>query len=280
MKVGGNEMPQTMIYYSIVTYKDRTLFQRGFKEDISEVINPTESVIRYKREWKLSRPKIYNGFLVGKIGYISSGPEKRVDYDEKLMDFVELTVDSRTSTFVFWVIDMSKHMLVFETKTSDIGYQSVRGAFLGFFNKRRDLGLTIEGIPETKKFNEWVDRLDRVIEFNATLRVPNPDYSKYPKIIQDMLEKTRAERASIKLQGRIEKDDAEGGLDTTMIIQDIVQYSESGYASIKARGEEKDKTIIFDSKKMIPSERKDIPKDIDDNSKWALLIEAFRNFIK
>ena len=114
-------MPQILVYFSVITYKpQRTLFQSSFDIDIQQVINPDNKIYRYGRTWRFSKPKIHEGFLVGKLGFISSGIEKRTDYDELAKDFIEHTIDSKLSTFVFWAVDLSQQILAFETKPPDI----------------------------------------------------------------------------------------------------------------------------------------------------------------
>ncbi len=271
-------MPQMLVYLSIITYKpQRTLFQRSFDTDIQEVINPDAKVSRYNRTWRFSKPKIRNGFLVGKMGFTSSGTERRADYDEQTKDFIELYVDAKLSTFVLWAMDLSSQILAFEAKPPDIKYQSFKGAFEGFLDERSDIGLTVEDIVETSKFVEWVKNLDRVTKFTANLRTPNPDFSKHPKFIQELLEDTNADRARLELVKLQESTDS---LDTEKTIREIVKYGEDGYSSIVARGEKSKRLQIFDSRKRVPMERVDIPEGIDDDAKWKSIIKAIGNFVR
>lgn len=271
-------MPQMLVYFSKVTYKpQRTLFQSNFDIDVQEVLSPGKIITRYGRPWRLSKPKTHDGYLVGKFGFMLSGPETRVDYDEQIQGFTEQTVDSRQSTFVFWVIDLLKQVLAFEVKPPDIKYQSFKGAFEGILAERPDIGLTLEGFVQTSKFIAWVKSMERVISFKASLRAPNPDYSKHPKFIQQLLEDTNADRARLELT---KLKDSTDSLETKKTIKDVVEYGEVGYSSIVARGLQKEKVKVFDSRKRIPSERLDISKGADDDSKWNHIIKAIRNFIK
>ena len=90
--------------------------------------------------------------------------------------------------------------MAFEAKPPDIKYQSFKGAFEGILNERSDIGLILEGIAATSQFVEWVEKtVDRVTKFTANLRTPNPDFSKHPKIIRELLEDTNADRARLEL---------------------------------------------------------------------------------
>lgn len=272
------DMPQMLVYLNIITYKpQRTIFQRGFATDIQEVINPDAKVSRYNRTWRFSKPKILNGFLVGKMGFTSLGTEKRADYNEDIKDFVEQTVDAKSSTFVLWVVDLSQQILAFEIKPPDIRYQSFKGAFEGFLYERPDIGFSMENIVETSQFLEWVKTVDKVTKFTANLRTPNPDYSKHPKFIHDVLENPNADRAKIELVKLSESIDS---LNTENTIKDIVEYGEKGYSSIVARGEKGEQLRIFDSKRRFFVERMSIPDGIDNDAKWKSIIKAISNFVK
>lgn len=275
-------MPRVSVYFSKVAYKpqrtlDQALPEYSFDKAIKEVINPDKSVLRYGRTWRFSLPKDRNGFLVGKLGFTSSGTEKKADYDELKKDFVELTVDSKQSTFVFWVIDLLEQILAFETRPPDIKYQSFKGAFVRFLDERSDIGMTVEDIVETSKFKEWVNEVDRVTKFTANLRAPNPDYSKHPKIIQAILEDTNADRARVELSKLSESTDS---LNTENTITEMVEYGKEGYSSVVARGEKGELLKIFDSRRKIPVEQMEIPDGMDDRGRWDFLIRALRNFIK
>ena len=271
-------MPKMLVYFSILARKpQKTIFQSSFDKDIWKVIDPDKNILRYGRTWRFSKPKEINGFLVGKLGFISSGTEKRADYDERIKDFIEQTVDSKQSTFVFWAIDLSKQRLAFETKPPDIKYQSFKGTFDGFLGEHLDIGLTVEDIVETSKFLEWVKTVDIVTKFTANLRAPNPDYSKHPNFIHDILEDTNADRAKVELSKHSESTDS---LNTENTIKNMVEYGEEGYSSIIARGKEGDQLRIFNSKKRVPLEQMDIPDSIDDDRKWGFIIKALKNFVK
>jgi len=136
----------------------------------------------------------------------------------------------------------------------------------------------LEGIAETSQFVEWVEKtVDRVTKFTAYLRTPNPDFSKHPKFISELLGDTNADRARLDLTKLKESTDS---LDTNKTIKQIVKYQEDGYSSIIARGEKGKRLKIFDSRKKVPMERMDVPEGLDDDAKWNFIIEALRNFAK
>ena len=194
-------MPRLMVcYFKFAREPQGTFFQRDFETDIQEVIDPEEKTVkRYGRPWRFSQPKISNGYLLGKLGYIASGTETKPFYDEQHHDFVQQTIDTPLTNFVLWALDLSKQILAFEIKPPDIKYHSFRGAFKGFLMKRPELGLEIEDFLETSTFLAWANEVKRVTSFKATLRLPNPNWSKVPISIQDFLRKTKADRGQIEL---------------------------------------------------------------------------------
>ncbi len=239
---GRYDMPQLIINFSKIAFGaqrtlDQALSAYSFEMAIKEVINPsTKLAPRYGRTWRFSQPKIHDGFLVGKFGFVTAGIGQQGDYDEELKDFILKTIDTKQPTYSLWAIDLLYQILAFEVKPPDIKYQSFVGNFEGFLNERPDVNLTIEKVVETAKFIEWVENVDRVTKFTATLRPPNPDYSKHPKdLYRELLEKTNADQAKVeftKQKGSTDSLNTEKG----KTIQTLVEYGKEGYSTIVARG--------------------------------------------
>ncbi|MDP4280388.1 MAG: hypothetical protein QQM50_07600 [Dehalococcoides mccartyi] len=268
----------TSVYFCKLAYiPQMTLFQpypvENFEDAIRDIISPDKSINRYGRTWRFSLPRNFDGFLAGKLGFVSVGIEKKTNYDEQAMDFTEEIVDARQSNYVYWILDLHTHILTFETKTPDIRYQSFRGAFEGFLDYTN--GMEIEDLVESTQFNDWSKSVDSILTFTANLRAPNPDYSKHPKLVGQILENTNADKAKIVLK----KAKGYGSLKIESTIQDLVKYGESGYSTISACGEKDGRTKIFDSKKRIPVEKIGEPLPKDDNSIWKILISAYNKFI-
>lgn len=251
-------------------------FLSRFDQNIREVLNPDTTVSRYGRTWRLSQPIVFeDNFFVGKLGFISSGVEKRTDYDEEKKDFIEQPVDSRQVNFSRWAIDLSTHLIAFETKPPDIKYQSFIGAMKGILDKRPDIGLTIESIIESEKFYQWVEEIEIVTKFSANLRAPNPNYEGRPKFIQKLLEDTNADFAKVEVSK--EKGSLET-LDTDKTIREVVIYGEEGYATIVAHGLKDGDQKLYDSRRKVHIERIDIPVSATADKIWHYIIEALRKF--
>jgi hypothetical protein len=251
-------------------------FLTHFDQNIKEALNPDTTVSRYGRTWRLSQPIILeDSFFVGKLGFISSGVEKRTYYDEEKKDFIEQPVDSKQVNFTRWVIDLSTHLIAFETKPPDIKYQSFIGALKGILDKRSDIGLTIENIIESAQFFQWVKDIEIVTKFSANLRAPNPNYENRPKFIQELLRDTNADFA--KLEVSKEKGSLQT-LDTDKTIREVVTYGEEGYATIVAHGLKNGEQKRYDSKRKIPEQRIDIPVSATADKIWHYIIEALRKF--
>lgn len=279
-------MPQLIVNFCKIAFKpqrtmEQVLSHYDFEKAILTVIDPNVKMPpRYGRTWRFSQPKIRDGFLIGKFGFVTTGIAQQGDYDEKLKDFVLRTFDSRQPTYSLWAIDLSYQILAFEVKPPDIKYQSFVGNFEEFLNERPDINLTIEKVVETAKFIEWVGNVDRVTKFTATLRPPNPDYSEHPDdLIRRLLEEPNADQAKVeftKQKGSTDSLNTESG----KTIQNLVEYGKVGYSTVVARGLKKDRIRIYDSRKRIPVETEDIPKSIDDDSKLNRIINAIRKFVR
>jgi len=272
-------MPQASIYFSkIVSKPQMTIYQvlDRFNDNLREALSPDIRVTRYSRTWRLSQPKIYEeNFFVGKLGFISSGIEKRTDYDEETKDFIEHPVDSRQVNFARWALDLSTHIIAFETKPPDIKYQSFIGALKGILDLSPYVGFTLENFVESAKFYQWVKGIEIVTKFNANLRAPNPNYENRPKFIQKLLRDTDADLAKIEVSK--EKGSLQS-LDTSKTINEVVTYGEEGYATIVAHGLRRGEQKLYDSKRKIPVERIDIPVSATTDRIWHFIIEALRKF--
>ncbi|MFC2032722.1 hypothetical protein ACFLUS_05145 [Chloroflexota bacterium] len=276
-KLKGDYMSQLMVcFFKVARESQSTFFQRDFKTDIQEVINPDEKTVeRYGRPWRFSQPKISNDYLSGKLGYIASGIATKPFYDEELHDFVQQTIDTPLTNFALWTLDLSKQILAFEIQPPDIKYQSFRGAFKEFLMKRPELGFVVEDFLETSTFLAWAKEVKRVTFFKATLRLPNPNWSKVPISIQDIIKKTEADKGKIELNKS--KDSTDSLNIEAEIIGDAIKYGEYGYSDIYARGEKGERT--FDSRRDSPSNQTDVDKDITEADKEEIITNMLEQFI-
>lgn len=272
-------MPQMLVYFCKVTYKiQRTMFQQSYEIDIQKAINPENIINRYERNWRFSKPKIKDGYLTGKFGFIQEGKEMIGDYDEEKQDFIQRTIDAKQTTWVLYAIDFGSHILAFEAKPPLIYYQSFKGAFeKNLDTNYPQLNFMVEDFVQTSRFLAWAkEEVDKVISFKASLRARNPDYSRDPKFIQRLMGDTNADRARLELS---KLKDSPDSLNTDTVINDVVEYGEEGYSSILARGKKGEQVKIFDSSKSTPSQRIEVAKDINDESKWKTIINVLKTFI-
>jgi len=271
-------MSEMSVYFCKIVYKPQTtIYQRGYEQDIREVLNPDRTISRYGRTWRISKPIEYKeNYYVGKLGFMSLASEKKTYYDEKQKDFIEQAINSKQGHYVHWVIDLSTHLIAFDTKPPDIRYYSFIGAFKDLLDLYPDYNLTVEKILESSKFYEWAKTVDRITEFTANLRAPNPNFESRPKIIIDLLKDTNADFAKI----RISKEKGSGeSLNTENTIKDLVKYGEDGYSTIVARGMLKTgKSKEYDSKREVPTDRVDIPSDATKEKVWDYIIETLKRF--
>ena len=271
-------MARLLIFFSKMAYKaQRTLFQGGFTSDIEKAIDPDIVISRYGRMWRFSKPIYKHEFVMGKLGYMTSGKETKTYYDEKRKDFIEQPVDMKQGHYVQWVVDLSTQVIAFETKPPDIRYQSFVGAFKDLLNENPDTNLTIESIVESDKFFEWAKKVDRVTKFTAKLRTPNPDFASRPRIIRELLEDTDADSAKVEINKNRESDET---LNTEKTIRDLVEYGEEGYSTVIAHGFKDGTRRIFDSKRQTPIERIDVFLPIGVEKIWNHIVQALKKFRK
>lgn len=271
------EMPQMLVCYCRLARKPQgTLWQFDFKTAIQGVIDPEKTVTRYGRPWRFSQPTIVENHLLGKLGFIASGKETRPFYDEEKHDFVPQTIDTPLTNFSLYVIDLLNQILAFEIKPPDIKYQSFRGAFEKFLAQRPDATLEIEDFLETSKFIAWVNEVERITLFKATLRVPNPNWSKHPDRIVDYLKNTNADKAKIELTKLKGSTDSLNTKQT--IIEDAVTYGEDGYSDVFAHGEKEQRVVTFDSRKNSPSDEITVDKSTPEETRWGLIKDMLDKF--
>jgi len=276
-------MPEMLVCYCKLARKtlaqgeQGAFWPRDFKTDIQRIVDPNEITERYGRRWRFSQPKIEDGYLFGKLGFIASGTKTYPFYDEQKHDFIQQAVETPETNFVLWAINLSNQILAFEVKSPDIKYQSFRGAFEKYLRRFPAIGLEIEDFIEMSQFKSWVNDVERITLFKATLRVPNPNWAKHPQRIQEVLRIPNADKAKIewsKLKG------SKDSLDTVdTLIGDTVSYGEEGYSDIFARGEKGQRVSTFNSRRSSPSDVVTTDKSANDDVKWKLITDAVGKFI-
>lgn len=278
-KNGGKEMPQMTVCFcklSRVQQMQGALIPRDFKTDIQAIINPDVPEERYNRVWRFSQPQVTDGYLVGKLGYITSGVETKPYYDELKHDFIQQTYEVPETKFVLWVIDLAQQYMAFEIKPPDIRYLSFKGAFEKFLQRLPKIGIEIGDLVEEAKFKAWASDVERVTLFKAVLRVPNPHWADHPERIQDYLGNTHADKAKIELIKL--KDSTDSLITDNTIIEDAVKYGENGFSDYYAVGEKGKQPEYFDSRKIAPTDHVTIAKNANEDTKLKLITEMLVKF--
>lgn len=280
---GSDDMPETSIFFARVVYTAQIgLMRRGYEEDIRVALTPNGPVTRYSRNWRLSQPALLEDkvladrFLVGKFGFESSGQERRSYWDNEKKDFIESPSNVKQSYYSQWALDMTEHVIAFESNPPLIYYHSFFGAFKDLLNLHPEVGLTIENILESSEFFQWVGTVERLTKFTAKLRAPNPDYAGRTETILKILRDTNADHAKVE----VSKDkDSQESLDTDKTIRDLVEYGKDGYSEVVARGlTRQGQPRMFDSKQRMPIHRAELPTAATVPTIWQSLIDALKRF--
>jgi hypothetical protein len=179
--------------------------------------------------------------------------------------------------YILWVIDLDAQYMAFEIEPPQIKYLSVRGIFNRCLNRLPQIGLEIGDFIETAKFKAWVNDIQKITLFRTILRVPNPHWASHPKRIQDLFIETNGD--TVKIEVKKSKDSDNGIITKNNIVEDAVTYGESGFSDIYATGERNKQKEYFNSLQNSPSEKVNLPKPANDNSRLDLLKEKLRNFV-
>lgn len=201
---------------------------------IQRALDPSKKVERYRRAWRVSKLEVQSGALCGKLGFCRKRTMEETFFDEEAADFVSMEMDSREgviSHFVILPTQQTKAVLAFEQKLPDIRQQSFLGAFKKFLEDEW-AGYSVEPMMVELEFRSWLEKMERVIQFQGVFRRPNPQWTPRTEQIRETIEDTGAEQ--IKLEARVpEYESLKVG---SSILGGIVEHAEGGHGKYSARG--------------------------------------------
>lgn len=251
-----------------------TIFESGdFAADINEVLAATNSVERYKRRWRLSKPveQASGSVLTGKLGFERLGQIEAAIYDENRQDFVNFEERSQMGSFVHYVLHYESQYMVVEIKPPDIKPESVRGALRGLVRENPyGHGFEIDFVSNGQAFTDWLSSVSQVSTFKVSLRRPNPDFSDRPREIRELLEQSNAARVSI---------DARSARDESLEIEASLfgayaEYATDEHGRVQARGFGEDTPSSYDSDRHRLSEAVDFSEKESSKEVFGTLIAA------
>ncbi len=171
-----------------------------FHSDLLRAIDPANTVTRFGRTWRFSRPVDQDGaFLLGKLGFTHLGEEQRSDYDETKQDFVTAMAPARQTFFSHFVVDTNKEVIAFEERGRLIKRRSFLGAFSGLL-VAADFEARVEVLTDPAALREWAETVTRVVRLQTTVRNPNPGWVRDAGAIRQLVEETDAESAAVTVK--------------------------------------------------------------------------------
>jgi hypothetical protein len=190
------------VYFAKITRNQAGMFDRPFAQDLVAAIDPhnkqpeDKEVRRYRKLWRLSRPKSEDGFITCKLGYVRTSPTAQTRYDEQLEDFVTDEELANEGSFAMFVVDEVREIMAFEERLPDIKFQAFVGAFRLLLHKN-DLRWSVVLLPDPTEFDEFVRSVDSIQRIRAVVHKPNPGFLQDAKNFEDVITQSHAERAEV-----------------------------------------------------------------------------------
>jgi hypothetical protein len=186
-----------------------------FPDALLRALDPDRAVSYYGREWRLSAPRLTDGIVTAQLGFRRRKRHEEVDYDERTHEWVSMESPARQGNFSHFVVDLNSQLITFEDRGEDLSRNSFVGAMSRFLATS---GLEMNLISDVRQFEAWLAEVDRVTRFRATLRAPNPGYSRRAQQVRELAAETEAERLTLEATSdeglRVKGTILEGAADT------------------------------------------------------------------
>lgn len=227
------------------------------KEALLESLVPGTSVQRHRRQWKMARFEHSGNYVTGRIGFVAPGSTEEL-WNEKEQDFEpkRLTVGSTSPFSILMQPQEGPFRVAFQLRGSRIKLHTFTTNLQALLNERAP-GRTrwsVEPELNVERFEEWVDRVDKVVRLSITLEKPNPHYKR--ESVEEVVEGMKARMVFLQAQ-------SDDGLDVNdAFIQDAIEHA-GQYGKYSAAGEKKGKRLLYRSRQRGSAERKELPIDPD-----------------
>ena len=254
--------------------------RRSFEQDVLQALDPLNSVTRYRRTWRLSRPRSSpdHPFISAKLGFEGAArTDSDVVYDEDLEDFIASPTTRGSAQFSHFIIDTEHQYLLFEEKPPDIRTTSFVGALRTILQQDATAHrFDLDPVPDLDDFNSWLRRTTRVTKFRVTVRPPNPHWLDRPRAIRDFVEESNAAHVTIDATA------SEDGPGLEIPNSDLGAFSEHaglGYGTISGTGETAEGRTRYHSNRSTRGAVIDADPDESEPSFLRTLFETLRSLI-
>ena len=252
--------------------------EQPFNEAITSALNPSISVTRYTRNWRLSRPQVIDDqastFLWGKLGYQGSLPGN-IEYDEIREDFVEVPGQQVGGQFSYFVVDLDGRYLLFEER-SEIKLQSFRGALQKILQRSEEFPrFDVDPVIDPTDFITWLEQQDLVTKFRATVRQPNPNWTGRPQGMRAFFEATGADKATIE----VTSDSSSGLKPLEPGLREFIEHVSEGNGTLSGNGQIDGRASSFDFARNVRSTKLNTEANEPEESFVRRLIAVLRGIV-
>jgi hypothetical protein len=194
----------------------------GIGRALMESWIPGATTIRYGRRWYLSRVLKEEGDLrFGRIGFIRKGILPTVFFDDTSKDFIHGGASS--GVVIPFAMSVATGKVAHQVRSGDVAESAFTAALRALLNANPSgYAWSVDSLVETTEYNDWRQRVDRVVGFDFRLERPNPHYHG-DEIAERIIESLRLECA--RLTG-VEREDS---------FQQALDHVTRGYGRVNLR---------------------------------------------
>lgn len=204
-----------------------TLLDRPFAEELAAVLDADVIVERRNRQWRLSEPHFNRtrSRVWGKLGFERAQDE--IVYENR--DYIVRAAPAAVQrTFVYYVIDLPTRVMAFEDRAPLISQEGFLDAFRQI---SKSAGWELDSLGDHAKFEAWLESVDRVVRYSATLVRPNP--WTHAEQVRALVDEPNARTANLEVRN---DSDAEGLRVAGTVIEATSEHADAGNGRYKATG--------------------------------------------
>lgn len=204
-----------------------TLLDHPFQEELRFILDPDRIVSRRNRQWRLSEPHFdSDGPRVwGKLGFERAQDEIVYENHDYIVREAPAAIQR---TFVYYVIDIPSRVMAYEERIPLISQEGFLDAFRQI---SEPAGWEIDPLGDHAKFQAWLESVDRVIRYSATLVRPNP--WTHAEQVRALVEEPNARTANLEVRN---DSDPTGLRVRGTVIEATSEHADAGNGHYKATG--------------------------------------------
>jgi len=227
------------------------------RENIIKMVSKNENLAEDEDFfWRFGGIRILENknIILGRVGKIRKS-RLMTEFDDKTNDFIEKKTDIKFAYSSNFCIFLDKNLILFERKFG-IGFMEIKNKIEEIFTDMCKIEMEIELLKDKKEVMKIIQESDKLIEIDFSIRPTNPDSDEDMKVIDNLLKQSKAKKARMKFENKIE------GLETKEknIISSGIALCSKGYGSYRIKAKKGDRETTIDSVKKIIKESEVPPK--------------------